>query len=135
LAAIIGTVLAKEITNSTDIVHGTYGFVFVRALMMIVVWAFFFHARKPVTSSLLFSRDVWRHSLMIGCVGAIAEVLAVVSFYYVDNPAYTSAVGFLNSIFILLAYAMMGRKNDGNVVAGIGMVVCAAVLIILKAQV
>jgi drug/metabolite transporter (DMT)-like permease len=134
-AAIVGTVLSKETTNATDIVRGVYGFAFVRALMMVIVWAFFFYARKPVTSSVLFSRDVWRYSLIIGGVNAIGEVLGVLAIYNVDNPAYTAAVGYLNSFFILIAYAVMGRKNDGNVIAGIGMVACAAALIILKAQV
>jgi hypothetical protein len=131
-AATVGPLLAKETTNSTDITHGLYGYAFVQALMMILVWSFFFWARKPLTSSILLSHQVWRYGLMIGCVNALSVVLAVVALYHVDNPAYTSAVGFLNSIFILAAYALMGRKNDGNVTAGIGMVACAATLIVLK---
>jgi hypothetical protein len=135
LAAIIGTALAKEITNATNIEQGMYGYTFVQALMMVIVWTFFFYARKPVTSSVIFSRQALRYGLLIGFVNTLSNVLGVIGIYRVDNPAYISAVGFLNAVFILLAYAVMGRKNDGNVIAGIGMVACAAVLIILKAQV
>ncbi len=134
-ASVVGPLLAKETTNSTDIVHGIYGYAFIQALMMIFVWTVFFYVRKPVTSSVLLSRHACRYGLMIGCVNALSNVLGVIALYKVDNPAYTSAVGFLNSVFILLAYAIMGRKNDGNVIAGIGMVACAAFIIILKAQV
>ena len=134
-ASIVGPLLAKETTNSTDIERGIYGYTFVLALMMVIVWIFFFWVRKPVTTSILFSRNTLRYGLMIGCVNALSSVLSVLAIYRVDNPAYASAVSYLNSIFILLAYILMGRKNDGNVIAGIGMVACAAALIILKAQV
>ena len=134
-ASTVGPLLAKEVTNSTDIVRGLYGYAFVQALMMIIIWTFFFHMKKPLTTAILFSRKIWPYGLMIGCINALSVLLGVIALYHVDNPAYTSAVGFLNSIFILGAYALMGRKNDGNVVAGIGMVVCAALLIVLKAQV
>lgn len=134
-SAIVGPLLAKEVTNSTDIGHGIYAYPFVQSLMMVIMWSFFFWARKPVTSAILLSRGAWRYGLMIGCVGAVSVILNVASIYHVDNPAYTAAVSYLNTFFILLAYAAMGRKNDGNVAAGIGMVACAIALIILKAQV
>jgi len=134
-ASIVGPLLAKEITNSTDIGHGIYAYPFVQALMMVIIWTVFFWARKPVTSSILLARGACRYGLMIGCVGAVSVILNVVSIYHVDNPAYTAAVSYLNTFFILLIYMAMGRKSDGNVAAGIGMVVCAAALILLKAQV
>ncbi len=134
-AAIVGPLIAKETTNSTDIGYGMYGYPFVQALMMVTLWTLFFHAKKPVTTAVLFSRNVLRYGLLIGSVNSLGMVVGVLALYRVDNPAYTAAVGYLNTFFILLAYAAMGRKNDGNVIAGVGMVVCAAVLIILKAQV
>ncbi len=138
-ASIVGPLLGKATTNSTDIEHGTYAYPFVQALIMVVIWTFFFsaHAQTRFIPAIpALAPFAGATASMIGSLsGSFSVILGVLAFYHVDNPAYTSAVGYLNSIFILLAYAVMGRKNDGNVAAGIGMVACAAVLIILKAQV
>jgi len=134
-AAMIGPLIAKEVTNTTDMTHYVFGYTFVQAVMMIVVWSFFFNMRKPVTSAVLLSRHSVRYGLTIGSVGAINVCLSVMAINSADNPAYASAVANLSSFFVLLGYAMTGRKNDGNVVAGISMVICAVALIILKAQI
>lgn len=134
-ASIIGPLLAKKITNAVDIEQGLYAYTFVQSLMMIIIWTFFLFIRKPITSKILFSRHSCRYGAVLGCISAVSAIVGVLALYSVDNPAYLSAVGYLNSIIILLAYALTGRKNDGNVVAGIGMVICAAALIILKAQI
>jgi len=134
-ASIVGPSIIKESLDSTDVIHGIYGYPFIQGLMMISLWAAYFHVKKPITSSVLFSRKIWPYSILIGGVNAIAMVVGALGFYRVDNPAYVNALGYLNSFLILLVYAAIGRKNDGNVSAGIGMVVCTAVLIILKAQV
>lgn len=134
-ASIVGPSLIKASLDATDVIHGIYGYPFIQGLMMITLWALYFHAKRPITSSVLFSRKVWPYSVLIGGVNAIAMVVGALGFYRVDNPAYVNALGYLNSFLILLVYAAIGRKNDGNVRAGIGMVICTAVLIILKAHV
>jgi hypothetical protein len=134
-ASMIGPLIAKEVTNSTDIARYVFDYTFVQALMMIVVWSFFFNVRKPVTSAIIFSRHSVRYGMIIGSVGAVNVCLSVMAVSSADNPAYASAVANLSSFFVLLGYAATGRKNDGNVFAGIMMVICAVALIILKAQV
>jgi hypothetical protein len=134
-ANIIGQPIIKGGLDSTDIIHGIYGYPFVEGLMMLSISTIYLYARKPVTISVLFSRPVWRGSILFGAVNAIGMVAGALGFDHVDNPAYITALELLNSFLILLVYTATGRKNDGNVIAGIGMVACAAVLIILKAQV
>lgn len=130
-AAIIGPPLSKKIFELID-TNGVYAFVFTQALLMVLIWAFYFWLRKPVSSATLRARHAWQNGLIIGVMGAFSVIFGNMALFYVDNPAYSTAVSLLNSIFILGVYKAIGRKNDGNVRAGIGMVACAAVLIILK---
>ena len=102
---------------------------------MLSIWSIYLYVRKPMKISVLFSRPVWRGSLLFGTVNAIGMVVVALGFGRADNPAYITALEFLNSFLILLVYTATGRKNDGNIIAGIGMVACAAILIILKAQI
>ena len=132
-AATIGPLIAKSVTLQADIGQGPYAYVFVEALMMMALWAVFFYVRKPIPAAVMFSRHSCVCGLMIGCVMAAMVLLNVLAFYFVDNPAYIPAIKFLDSFLILMVYAATGRKNDGNVWAGLGIVACAAMLIVLKA--
>jgi hypothetical protein len=62
-------------------------------------------------------------------------LLSTYAYYAVDNPAYIPAIKFLDTIIIMGVYALWGRKNNGNLIAGFGVVACAAALIVLKAQI
>ena len=134
-ANIIGPPIIKGALDSADVVQGIYSYPFVEGLMMLSIWSIYLYVRKPMKISVLFSRPVWRGSLLFGTVNAIGMVVVALGFGRADNPAYITALEFLNSFLILLVYTATGRKNDGNIIAGIGMVACAAILIILKAQI
>jgi hypothetical protein len=122
-ANVVGPVLTKKVVDAAGIPYGIYAFPFVQALMMLAFLWIFFRVKKRLKPPDLFAPRVWRIGLALGAVNSLAVV-----------PAYTTALGFLNVFFILIAYKVMGRKNDGNVTAGLGMVACAAVLIILKSR-
>lgn len=134
-AATVGPLLAKTVTTYADVGQGPYAYVFIEALMMMTLWAAFFAVRRPIPAAVMFSRHSIGCGLAIGCVMAGMVLLNVLAFYYVDNPAYIPAIKFLDSFIILAAYAATGRKSEGNVWSGIGIVACAAALIILKARV
>lgn len=134
-AAIVGPPIGKKALNLADNSSGVYAFVFFQALFMLSIWAFYYWLRKPVTSSLMRTPHAWRNGIGIGVLSGLSVILGVFALYYVDNPAYATAVSFLNAIMILGVYSILGRKNDGNIAAGIGMVICAAMLIILKSHI
>ena len=134
-AATTGPLVAKLVTLEADIGQGPYAYVFVEALMMMTLWSVYFIIRKPIPVSVMFSRHSWTRGMTIGCVMAGMVLLNVLAFYKVDNPAYIPAIKFLDSFIILAVYAMAGKPREGNVWSGLGIVACAAALIILKAQV
>jgi len=134
-AFIIGQPIIKEGLSATSTVHGIYCFPFVEGIMMLSIWGVYLYMRKPIPLSTLFSRTVWRGSVLFGAVNALGMVVGALGFDRVDNPGYVTALELTNSFLILVAYKATGRKNDGNVIAGLGVVACAAALIILKAHI
>lgn len=134
-AATIGPILAKTVTGYADIGRGPYAYVFIEALMMMGIWGAVFLIRRPIPASVMFSRHSWRGGMIIGSVAAMMILLSTYAYYAVDNPAYIPAIKFLDTIIIMGVYALWGRKNNGNLVAGFGVVACAAALIVLKAQI
>lgn len=135
LAATLGAPLAKITTNHAGIAGGPYAYTCIQALMMMALWGVYYAVKKPVAPGVLFSRHSCIGGAIIGAVAAVSVLVAVLAYYHVDNPAYIPAVRYLDSTMILAFYGMAGRKIEGNVAAGIGLVACAAALIVLKAQI
>lgn len=130
-AAIVGPAVDKKVLGHAG-ADGSYTFVFVQALLMLSIWGVVAVLRKPVPASVLFARDTWQRGIGIGFLSGIYTLFLVQAIYHADVPAYPVAVSFLNVLLILAVYKVMKRKNDGNLVAGIGMVLCATALILLQ---
>lgn len=134
-AATSGPLLTKLITFHADMEQARYAYVFFQAMMMMALWLVYLVLRKPVAIENFFARATWQSGLLIGLFGAGGVLLKFMSFYYVDNPAYIPAVIALDSVIILAFYKLRGRKSEGDIVSGIGLVACAIALIVLKAQI
>ncbi len=135
LANIIGPILAKLITNYASIEQGPLAFTFVESWMMIAMWFGYFLVARPITPAAFFARQCWQGGLIIGAVMAAMIIVYVAGFYYVDNPGYISAIRLLDAVIILAIYRLMGRQDDSNIKAGLGLVGCAIALIVLKTQI
>lgn len=134
-AATVGPIFTKLTTYYAPMEQAIYAYVCFQALMMMVLWLAYLFIRKPVSPSMFFSRVNWQYGLIIGSVSAAAILLKFTSFFYVDNPAYIPAIIALDSVFILFFYKLRGRKIEGDILSGLGIVACAVALIVLKAQV
>lgn len=135
VAAIIGGPLTKIAVNHAGIATGPYAYTFVGAVIMLALWTVYYALRRPIPMNVLFSRHTCLGGMLIGCVSACAVISSIFAYYYVDNPGYIPAVRYLDSVVILGFYALIGRKSEGNLKAGLGLVACAATLIVLKAQI
>jgi hypothetical protein len=134
-AATVGPMLSKLMMFHATREQAVFIGVSIQSIMMMSLMMLFIIIRKPVPVSDLFVRDTWQKGLIVGATGGAGVLLKYVSFYYVDNPAYVPAIMALDSVMILLFYKATGRKIEGDIFAGLGIVFCAAALIILKAQV
>ena len=134
-AATTGPILTKMITLYADMEQARYAYIFFQSLMMMTLWVVFMAIRRPVPFSTFFARATWQRGLMIGLVAAVMLLTKFTSYYYVDTPAYIPAMIALDAVIILFYYKMKGKKIEGDVASGLGIVACAAALIILKAQI
>ncbi|MDR3450327.1 MAG: hypothetical protein P4M15_11380 [Alphaproteobacteria bacterium] len=131
-ASVAGSVSTKYITQQADIGQGVYAFVFGEAVVMIAMWLLYYAIKRPLPASSMFGPRAVRTGMTVGAVAAFATAATVYAVYHVDNPAYITAVRYLDSILILLYYRATGKPSKGHVYAGLGIVACAAALVILK---
>lgn len=134
-AATAGPILTKLVTFHADMEQARYAYVFFQAAMMMALWLIYLVIRKPVAIETFFARSTWQHGLLIGMFGAGAVLLKFTSYYYVDNPAYIPAIIALDSVIILGVYKLWGKKAEGDIRSGLGIVACAIALIVLKARI
>lgn len=130
----VGPSISKLATEHADAAQGAYGYVFVEAVMMLGLWTAFFFVQKKIKPAVLIKNHAWRHGPLIGVVSSLMVLSSISAIYRVDNPAYPMTVHFLDTVLILCAYRLMKRKREENVWAGMGMVVCAAIIVLLRAQ-
>lgn len=134
-AASVGPVLAKTVTLHAPQGQGPYAYIFCEALMMMTLWTIWQALRRPLPASAFFVRRNMLGGLTVGCVSVGIIFLNVSAYYHVDNPAYVPAIKLLDSVMIMGLYSIAGRKVQGDLKAGFGIVGCAIVLILLKSYV
>lgn len=134
-AATVGPLLAKLVTAQADPGQGPFAYVFCEALMMLALWSVYALIRRPLPFAEMVSGETVKKGLLIGTVMAGVVLLNVSAYYNVDNPAYIPAIKALDSVMILAFYKLTGRTITGDIRSGLGIVACAAALIVLKAQV
>jgi len=103
--------------------------------MMMGLWVLFLAVRKPISMTQFFERKALIQSMMIGGISAAIVLMKLSAFYVVDNPAYIAALITLDSVLILFVYKLWGKKTHADLKAGLGLVLCVAVLIVLRAQI
>jgi hypothetical protein len=130
----VSPLLAKITTRYATVEQGAFGFTFIEALMMLVMWAVWLAVARPVSFASLVEKQTWQRSLPIGAVTAVLVIVFVTSYYYIDNPGYVGAVQLVYAPIIIAANKWMGKKDDSDVFAGLGIVACAMALIVLKTQ-
>lgn len=134
LSNIAGPMLTKLAMNHAPALQGAIAYTFVQALMMVALWLCWLYIAKPVPPRSLLQKKIWRPGLAIGGVMVLGVTVYVLSVATVDNPAYVSAIRLVNTVMILAAHRMMGKRDESDVMSGLGIVASAAALIVLREQ-
>lgn len=132
-ASIVGPIGFKLVTQHTNIQQGPFSFVFCEAVVMVTCWMIWYGLRRPVSRDILFSRESAKAGFIIGSVSSLMVASNFAAVFYVDNPGLIPAIKFTDTMIIMAVYKMTGRKETADVVAGLGIVGCAAAIIFLKA--
>ena len=134
VASVAGPILMKLITQQSPVSQGPFAFVFCEALFMVACWVLWYFIRKPVPREVLFSKEAAKGGILVGAISGLMVASNFAAIHFVDNPALVPAVKFTDSIIILMFYRATGRKEDSDLIAGFGIIACAAAIIILKSM-
>lgn len=131
-AAIIGPLMYKAVTKYVTIEQGPFAFVLFESFVMVSIWCVFYAVKKPIPASVLFSRESLRGGAMVGAAMCAVSLSKFSAMHYVDNPGLVPAVKYLDAIIIMAYYRSIGKVEKADVVAGLGIVGCAAVIILAR---
>ena len=99
---------------------------------MLVFWATFSLIKKPVSRAVFFSPASLKAGLSIGAVATVKMALKFQALIYSDHPALLSVILFTDALWIIFYYRLTGREDHSKIWAGIGLVACAAALVLVK---
>lgn len=137
LLGALGIILAKMAMQRSGYHAGVLCYGFLQCLTVTCVYAAIL--RIPALSARL--KDLGRESRLLdrpvligGFCGALAWLGHTLSKYYaitdVQNPAYVTVIGLSAPLWVLLAYRIAGRRDRADIISGLGVVACAAILVI-----
>lgn len=131
-AAIVGPLMYKMVTKYVSIEQGPFAFVLFEAMVMVTLWSVFYAVKKPIPASVLFSKQSLKGGAMVGAAMCLVSLSKFAAMHYVDNPGLVPAVKYLDAIIVMAYYRAIGKVEKADVMAGLGIVVCAATIVVLK---
>lgn len=131
-ASAAGSIIVKLLLDKVPTPQGVFAFVFVQALMMVLLWVIYMVVRKPMTRETFFNRATVKTGALVGSFSATGVCLKGFGLIYVEHPAYLSVILLLDSIIISLVNRVRGKEDKSDLAAGFGIVACALALVILK---
>lgn len=132
LAAAIGPLVEKISMGDTPKMQTPFAMTFIQAVMMLGFWAVFALIKRPISLTTFTLPTSWKTGLMISTFMTVVLCARFMALQYVENPAFLSVILFTDSLWILLYYRLIGRKDDSKIWVGLGIVGCAAALVLVK---
>lgn len=131
-AASVGPIFQKLTLGQAAAGQAVYGYVFIQAIMMIFCWSLYAYFKKPINIHSLIVPKTALTGIVIGAFSACAVVLKSFAYIHAEHPAYIPIILFTDTIWVILIHRLIGRQDNSDVTAGLGIVACAAALVFLK---
>lgn len=131
-ATAIGPILDKLSIGAGETKSSPFAFMIIQALMMISLWLVYNLKAKIFNMRSFFEKNACTAGLAIGSVAGIIMILRTQALGLVENPAYLTVLLFTDALWVLLIYKIIGRKEESDIIAGLGIVFCALALILIK---
>ncbi|OIN87822.1 MAG: hypothetical protein AUJ12_00525 [Alphaproteobacteria bacterium CG1_02_46_17] len=132
LAAAIGPLIDKLSLGYAPAAKAPSAFMFSQGLIMLVFWASYSLIKRPVSRAVFLSKDSLKAGLSIGVVASAKLALKFQALIYCDHPALLSVILFTDALWIIFYYRLTGREDHSKIWAGLGLVGCAAALVLVK---
>lgn len=136
LVSAVGTVIAKTAIDLVDPLSGAFYYTWMQGIFMLCIYGVI--SKTPLLAnrvpdfgmqSLFFTRN----ALVAGLCAAVFHVVHMIAKYHAyaatENPAYISVVLLTGPLWILLFYKATKRREDADILSGLGVVFCALLLI------
>lgn len=132
MAACIGPVISKLSLGHAGHVQAPFAYVCIQSVMMVMCMGVYYQIKKPVPRVVMVSAAALRTAVILAVVSSIMIFLKMKAIQLVDNPGFVSLVVFTDSLWVLLVYKVIGKKETANIWAGLGIVACAVAVIAVK---
>ena len=132
IAAAIGIILLKSAVDYAPENQGVFGYLGFEAAMMLIFYALYFGLRRPSAFKEIFSTEGLKSGFIVGLILVAAVITRTYAHKNVDHPSLVSAIGMLDVIWLMLLTRLSGWKDDSNKWAGLGIVVAAVMIALLK---
>jgi uncharacterized membrane protein len=133
LAACTGAVFSKLALNHADNLNqGPFAYIFLQSVMMAGLLFGYHTIKKPVPKSIMLSRNTITTAIVMGIVSSLPIFLKMKAIQLTDNPGLVSMIAITDSLWVLLIYRLTGRRENGNIWAGLGIVASAFLIVLVK---
>lgn len=132
ITAAVGPIVAKLVLGYADKAVAPLAFTATQGFVLAWIYVGYQIMTHRVPHTIFFGR----HSLLTGALIAVASMISIAgkayAYQYVDNPAYVSMVLFTAPFMIALYERAIGKVDDSDRVAGFGIVLAAAAIVLLQ---
>ena len=132
LAAATGPLINKLALGQAPAVKAPFALMFTQAAFMVAFWSIYSLIKKPVSREVFLSKEAIKGGILIGFVSTILLGLKFTALNDCEHPALLSVLLFTDTIWIILYYRLSKREDHSKIWAGLGLVACAAALILVK---
>ena len=131
--ACTGAIFSKLALNHADTGNqGPFAYIFIQSIMMAGFLFLYYLIKKPVTRRTMLSRNTLTTAIVMGIVSSLPIFLKMKALQLADNPALVSMLVITDSLWVLLIYRLIGRKENANIWAGLGIVASAFLIVLIK---
>jgi len=107
-------------------------YLFFQALLMLVCMGGYAAVKKPISKTVFLDKQNIRTAIIMGLSMAVILILKMKAMELADNPGLASMVFFTDALWVMLFYKLRGKREDANIWAGLGIVACAAAIVLIK---
>ena len=132
IAAALGIILLKLAVDYAPEDQGVFGYVGFEAGMMLIFYAVYFRLKRRSAFTETFSLKGLKSGGIVGLLLVAAIITRTYAHKNVDHPAFVSAIGMLDVIWLIILTKISGWKDDSNKIAGLGIVLAALLIALLK---
>ncbi len=131
-AAIIGPLIDKVALGHAAAKEAPVAFACVQGFFMIICWGLYATIKKPLTLTEFFKPATFKPAMIAGIGSFVFLYLRFEALRLCEHPALLTVILMTDALWILLFYRIMGRKDNSNIWAGLGIVGCAIALALVK---